>query len=101
MFHLLAALYAISAAAHFALIARYGAAGNGGALAFGFIYAAMAVAVFLGLPYALWIGLGFTLIGIVGLSLNFIPIAKTVTVGVVLWAIDAAVIGITLALLFA
>ena len=93
MFHLLAALYAISAAAHFALIARYGAAGNGGALAFGFIYAALAVAVFLGLPYALWIGLG--------LSLNFIPIAKTVTVGVVLWAIDAAVIGITLALLFA
>ena len=67
---------------------------------FGFIYVAPALAVYLNLPYALWIGLALTLIGLTGLSLNFIGIAKTVATGVVFWAVDAVVVLLTLYLLF-
>jgi hypothetical protein len=96
----LIALYAISGLLHFLLVAKHRVEGNVGTLVFGFIYAALALAVYLNLPYALWIGLALTLIGLTGLSLNFIGIAKTVATGVVFWAVDAVVVLLTLYLLF-
>jgi hypothetical protein len=100
MLQFLIVLYAISGLLHFLLVAKHGVAGNVGTLVFGFIYTALALAVYLDLPYALWIGLALTLTGLTGLSLNFIGIAKTVATGVVFWVVDAVVILLTLYLLF-
>ena len=101
MLNALIALYAASSVMHFALVARYGIAGNIGTLVFAFIYGALALAVAMAVPHALWAGLVLTLVGITGLSLNFLGIAKTVPTGVVFWAVDAVVIALTLYLLFA
>jgi hypothetical protein len=100
MLQVLVLLYAISAVLHFIMVGRFGVAENKGTLVFGVIYAALALAVALALPYALWVGLVLTAIGLTGLTLMFNTIARDKSIGVAFWVVDALVIGITLFLLF-
>ena len=51
---LLALLLAINAVLHAAVVIRFGARNNAPYVLFAFVYAALAVAVFLLVPYVLW-----------------------------------------------
>lgn len=61
-------------------------------LVFGIVYAALAVAVFLAVPYALWATLILTLAGIAGLTAAFQRIAHEKSIERVIWVLDVAVI---------
>jgi hypothetical protein len=68
---LLALLLAIDAALHALLVYRFGIKENMKFFVYVFIDAALAVAVLLDLPYALWLALVLSVIGIVGLTVTF------------------------------
>jgi hypothetical protein len=101
MMLLLAAMLAVAAILHGIIIARFGVKGNEPPLVFGIVYAALAVAVFLAMPYAVWAMLILTLVGIAGLTAAFKRIAHEKSIERVIWVLDAAVIAVAAYLIFA
>jgi hypothetical protein len=97
---LLASLLAIDAALHALLVYRFGIKENMGFLVYVFIYAALAVAVLLDLPYALWLALVLSVIGFVGLTVRFNQPQRDKTIDKGIWVADLAAIVCAIYLLF-
>jgi hypothetical protein len=98
---LLAVLLGFNAALHAALVIRFGTRGNVPVLAFAFIYAALAVAVLVSVPYALWAVLILSLLGFTGLTVTFKKPQRDKTIDKAIWILDVVVILYTAYLLFA
>lgn len=99
---LLLGLLIANAILHGIVIARFGVRNNNQPfLIFALVYAALAVAVYLAVPYALWAVLILSIIGIVGLSVTFNKPARDKTLDKVIWALDAATVLVAGYLLFA
>ena len=99
---LLLALLVTNAIVHGIVVARFGARNNNEPfLVFAVVNAALAIAVKLSLPYALWAVLLLGLFGIVGLSVTFNKPVREKTLDRVIWALDAATIVSAGILLFA
>jgi len=92
MMLLLAAMLAVDAVLHGLIIARFGVKGNEPPLVFGIVDAALAIAVFFAVPYALWATLILVLVGIAGLTVAFRSIPHDKTIERVIWALNAAII---------
>ncbi len=95
----IALLLAIDALLHFVVVARYGTAENKPVLIFGFIYSALAAAVWFSVSYAVVATLVFTSIGFLGLSLTFRSIDRNRSLDSLIWVVDAAVLVLTLSVL--
>jgi hypothetical protein len=67
---LLALLLAINAVLHAMVVIRFGARDNLPYLLFVFVYGALAIAVYLLVPYVLWAVLVLSLLGLLGLTLT-------------------------------
>lgn len=100
MTSLLAALLAVDAILHGVIIARFGVKGNEPPLAFGIVYAALTIAVFLGVPYALWAVLVAALVGLVGLTVAYKSIPHEKSVERAIWVLNAVIILIVCFVLF-
>ena len=100
MLLLLVALLALDAILHGMVIARFGVKGNEPFLVFALVDAALALAVYFTLPYALWATLALSLFGIVGLTITFNKVPRTKTLDRAVWAVDAAIIVCAVYLLF-
>ncbi|MBA3909573.1 MAG: hypothetical protein C0524_06720 [Rhodobacter sp.] len=98
---LLAILLAVDAILHGVIIARFGVKGNEPPLVFGLAYAALTVAIFLGIPYALWAVLFVTLVGLVGLTVAYKNISHEKTVERVIWVLNVVIILFASFILFA
>jgi hypothetical protein len=97
---LLALLLAIDAALHALLVYRFGIKENMSFFVYVFIYAALAVAVLLDLPYVLWLALVLSVIGIVGLTVTFNQPQRDKTIDKGIWVADLAAIICAIYLLF-
>jgi len=89
---LLALLLAIDAALHALLVYRFGIKENMSFFVYVFIYAALAVAVLLDLPFVLWLALVLSVIGIVGLTVRFNQPQRDKTIDKGIWVADLAAI---------
>lgn len=99
---LLLTLLAANAIVHGIVVARFGVRNNNQPFfVFAFVYAALAIAVYLSMPYALWVVLLLAVIGIVGLSITFNKPVRDKTLDKLIWLLDAATILCTGFLLFA
>lgn len=99
---LLIALLVANAILHGIVIARFGVRnGNQPFLLFAFVYAALAIAAYLAVPYALWAVLLLAVIGIVGLTVTFNKPVRDKTLDKAIWLLDAAAILYAGYLLFA
>ena len=99
---LLLALLATNAIVHGIVVARFGVQNNNQPfLVFAFVYAALAIAVYLSVPYALWAVLLLAVMGIVGLSITFNKPVRDKTLDKVIWLLDAATVLYAAYLLFA
>ncbi|MCB1488911.1 MAG: hypothetical protein KDJ88_15830 [Bauldia sp.] len=96
---LLAILLAINAAMHAFVVLRFGIRQNEPFLLYVFVDAALAIAVFFAVPYALWATLVLIIIGIVGLTVTFGRPQRDKTADKIIWALDAATIVWTVYLL--
>ena len=101
MITLLAVLLAVNAILHGVIIARFGVKGNEPPLVFGLAYAALTIAVFLAVPYAVWAVLIVTLVGLVGLTVAFKSITHEKSVERIIWVLNAVVICAACVILFA
>ena len=101
MMTLLAVLLAVNAILHGVIIARFGVKGNEPPLVFGLAYAALTIAVFLAVPYAVWAVLIVTLVGLVGLTVAFKSITHEKSVERIIWVLNAVVICAACVILFA
>ena len=97
---LLALLLALDAALHAYLVYRFGTDQNVPVLIYAFIDAALALAVFFAVPYAVWATLALTALGIVGLTVTFNKAQREKTLDRVIWVVDALIIFCALYLLF-
>ena len=99
---LLLTLLTTNAVVHGIVVARFGLRNNNQPfLIFAIVYAALAIAVYLSVPYALWVVLLLAVIGILGLSLTFNKPVRDKTLDKLIWLLDATVILYTAYLLFA
>lgn len=90
---LLLTLLTTNAIVHGVVVARFGARNNNQPfLLFAIVYAALAIAVYLFVPYALWMVLLLAVIGILGLSITFNKPVRDKTLDKIIWLLDAAVI---------
>jgi hypothetical protein len=90
---LLIGFLAVNTILHGAVVARYGVRGNNLPFLLGaFAYAALALAVYLSVPYAIWGVLGFSIIGITGLTITFNKPVRDKTFDRLIWLLDAATI---------
>lgn len=94
-------MLALNAALHAALVIRFGSRDNVPVLAFAFIYAALAIAVFLLVPYVLWAVLVLSVIGFAGLTVTFNRPQRDKTLDKAIWVLDVVTIVYTAYLLFA
>ena len=91
-----------NAIVHGMVVARFGVRNNNQPfLIFAIVYAALAIAVYLSVPYALWVVLLLAVIGILGLSITFNKPVRDKTLDKIIWLLDATVILLTAYLLFA
>jgi hypothetical protein len=97
---LLALMLAIDAALHALLVYRFGIKENMKFFVYVFIDAALAVAVLLDLPYALWLALVLSAIGIIGLTVTFNQPQRDKTIDKGIWVADLAAIVCAIYLLF-
>ena len=67
----------------------------------GALWGALSIAVYLAVPYALWMVLLLAVIGILGLSITFNKPVRDKTLDKIIWLLDATVILYTAYLLFA
>jgi hypothetical protein len=103
MMILLALMLAVGAILHAYLIYRFGTdeRANIPFLVFAVIYALLAVAVFFAMPYAVWLTLILSVIGLVGLTVTFNkPQRADKTLDRVIQLVDALVILIAIYLVF-
>lgn len=98
---LLAALLAVDAVLHAFLIYRFGTGQNVPFLIFAFIDAALAVAVFFVVPYAVWATFALSAFGLVGLTVTFNKPQREKTLDRVIWVVDALIVLYAIYLLFA
>ena len=99
---LLLILLTTNAIVHGIVVARFGVRNNNQPfLLFAIVYAALAIAVYLSVPYALWMVLLLAVIGILGLSITFNKPVRDKTLDKIIWLLDATVILYTAYLLFA
>ena len=99
---LLLTLLTTNAIVHGIVVARFGVRNNNQPfLLFAIVYAALAIAVYLSVPYALWTVLILAVIGILGLSITFNKPVRDKTLDKIIWLLDATVILYTAYLLFA
>ena len=99
---LLLTLLVTNAIVHGIVVARFGVRNNNQPfLIFAIVYAALAIAVYLSVPYALWAVLLLAVIGILGLSITFNKPVRDKTLDKIIWLLDATVILYTAYLLFA
>ena len=99
---LLLTLLTANAIVHGIVVARFGVRNNNQPfLIFAIVYAALAIAVYLSVPYALWAVLLLAVIGILGLSITFNKPVRDKTLDKIIWLLDATVILYTAYLLFA
>lgn len=97
---LLALLLLVDAALHAFLVVRFGTRDNLPFLVFAVIDLALAVIVFLAMPYAVWAALVLTVIGIVGLTVTFGTPQRDKTLDRIIWVVDLAIIAVAVYLLF-
>ena len=89
----LLALLAVNALVHGIVVARFGVRNNNQPfLIFALVYAALAIAVYLSVPYALWAVLILAIVGIVGLTVTFNKPVRDKTLDKVIWLLDAVTI---------
>ena len=100
MTSILAAIIAVNAVLHGMIIARFGGKGHEPPLAFGIAYAALAIAVFLAIPYALWATLIVSVLGVAGLTAAYSKIPHEKSLERICWALGAIIIMLTVYLLF-
>ena len=99
---LILTLLVTNAIVHGIVVARFGVRNNNQPfLMFAIVYAALAIAVYLSVPYALWAVLLLAVIGILGLSITFNKPVRDKTLDKIIWLLDAAVVLYTAYLLFA
>ena len=99
---LLLTLLTTNAIVHGIVVARFGVRNNNQPfLLFAIVYAALAIAVYLFVPYALWMVVLLAVIGIIGLSITFNKPIRDKTLDRIIWLLDATVILYTAYLLFA
>ena len=99
---LLLTLLTTNAIVHGIVVARFGVRNNNQPfLLFAIVYAALASAVYLSAPYALWTALVLAVIGILGLSITFNKPVCDKMLDKIIWLLDASVILYTAYLLFA
>jgi len=99
---LLLTLLVTNAIVHGIVVARFGIKDNNQPfLIFAIVYAALAIAVYLSVPYALWAVLLLAVIGILGLSITFNKPVRDKTLDKIIWLLDAIVVLYTAYLLFA
>ena len=99
---LLLILLVTNAIVHGIIIARFGVGNNNQPfLVFAIVYAALATAVYLSVPYALWAVLLLAGIGILGLSITFNKPVRGKTLDKIIWLLDATVVLYAAYLLFA
>jgi hypothetical protein len=99
---LLLILLTSNAIVHGIVVARFGIRNNNQPfLIFAIVYAALAIAVYLSVPYALWMVLLLAVIGILGLSITFNKPVRDKTLDKIIWLLDATVILYAAYLLFA
>jgi hypothetical protein len=98
---LLAILLLIDAALHAVVIFHYGTADNNMPfLVFAIIDLALAIIVFLAVPYAVWAVLILSVIGIIGLTVTFGKPQRDKTLDRIIWAVDLAIVVLAVYLLF-
>ena len=91
-----------NAIVHGIVVARFGVGNNNQPfLIFAIVYAVLAIAVYLSVPYALWAVLLLGVIGILGLSITFNKPVRDKTLDKVIWLLDAATVLYAAYLLFA
>ena len=99
---LLLTLLTMNTVVHGIVVARFGVRNNNQPfILFAIVYAALAITVYLSVPYALWIVLLLAVIGILGLSITFNKPVRDKTLDKIIWLLDATVILYTAYLLFA
>jgi len=99
---LLLTLLVTNAIVHGIVVARFGVRNNNQPfLMFAIVYAALAIAVYLSVPYALWAVLLLAVIGILGLSITFNKPVRDKTLDKIIWLLDATTILYAAYLLFA
>jgi hypothetical protein len=98
---LLAVLLAINAGLHGYLVARFGVKENEPFLVYTFIDAALAIVVFLSVPYALWAAFLLSVFGLVGLTVTFGKPNREKTLDKIIWGLDAVTVICAGYLLFA
>ena len=86
---ILAWLAVLDAILHATLIGRFGVKQNEPFLVFAVVYAALAIALFLAVPYVLWATLILSVIGLVGFTLTFNKVPRDKTLERVIWGVDA------------
>jgi hypothetical protein len=90
---LLLSLLATNAFFHGIVVARFGVRNhNQPFLIFALVYAALAIAVYFAVPYALWAVLLLSIFGLVGLSVTFSKPVRDKTLDKIIWLLDAATI---------
>lgn len=77
---------------HSVIVGRFGIKGNVPPAVFGFLYAALALAVFSGWPYGALTTLVVTTVGLVGLALNFRKLQHDTTVEKIIFVGGAAIL---------
>jgi hypothetical protein len=97
---LLAILLAVDALLHATLVWRFGIKQNEPFLIYVFVDAALAIIVFLLVPYALWAAFLLTAFGLVGLTVTFNKPQREKTLDKVIWVVDAVALVTAAYLLF-
>jgi hypothetical protein len=86
-------LLAINAVLHGIVVVRYGVRNhNEPFLVFALVDAALAIAVALAVPNALWTVVLLSILGLVGLTVTFNKPVRTKTLDKLIWLLDAATI---------
>ena len=90
---LLLVLLVVNAILHGIVVIRFGIRNNNQPfLVFAFVYAALAIAVYLSMPYALWAVLLLALFGFVGLNVTFNKPVRDKTLDKIIWLLDAVTV---------
>ena len=89
---LLTLLLVLNAVLHGVIVGRFGIKGNEPPALFGLIYAALAIAVYLGWSYGTIATLVVTAVGLLGLAVNFKKLQHETTVEKIIFVVGAAIL---------
>ncbi len=85
-------LLLVNAVLHGVIVGRFGIKGNEPPAVFGFLYTALALAVFSGWTYGALATLVVTTLGLVGLALNFRKLQHDTTVEKIIFVVGTAIL---------